>query len=575
MILGPDVVVPTRGNEHDGLADVEQDPAQPFIDADSVQYENDDDDDVVEVVQFKKTYEVIQIDDDHDGVAPGVALRPTTPKHPKTSGPVAAPTPIEEPRPGPSSLSRGVSALRLEEATDVGKDKKTSRPTPVRRRRVFISSSDDSSSSDTDATPLPRGPPPLPLLQQLNAIYEEMRIPQSTFEAAMDLKEKLRTALTFAHPNCDLKLFRNWYLKLKSCDPDYLLLFLDYNGKQSWKMIQNQVNHRELSNSNFILIFAEPVNAEGASVPSPIPRADKKDKITFRDFRRFFEAQDGNFLICRQLSMQIRNEDELGQTFLHKPSNLSFNIVNNPAYILEVQTCRLLEYLLTCDPRAKPMLTLIRYWAKVNNIRFTKPDGQFTPGFPPDPAILDWFVMIYLCEKKIIPSPRQLCLKPHEVVMYSGRDIGFSADPEFAKECALDYEKTNEKAFSVDVLTLARKWFEFFGREFGEHGCKNVFLNTRDGEILPGERFTNLECRMTYVETCSIKRSSHKENLTRANAQPGERVVTMINPLFVEEGFALCSKTMVSSVQPSMEKTGMELGGWIDKLDLKSALLIK
>jgi len=163
--------------------------------------------------------------------------------------------------------------------------------------------------------------------------------------------------------------------------------------------------------------------------------------------------------------MQIRNEDELGLTFLHKATKLSFNIVNNPAYILEVQTCRLLEYLLTFDPRAKPMLTLIRYWAKVNNIRFAKEDDKFTPGFPPDPAILDWFVMIYLCEKKIIPSPRQLCLKPHEVVKYSGRDIGFSADPEFAKECALDYEKTSEKAFSVDVLTLARKWFEFFGRE--------------------------------------------------------------------------------------------------------------
>jgi len=233
MILGPDVVIPTRGNEHDGLDDVEQDPAQPFIDATSVQSENDEDDDVVEVVQVKKTYEVIQIDDDDDGVAPVVASQPRMPKpqRPKTSGPVSAPTPNNEPRPGPSSLSRGVFALRLEEATDVGKDKKTSRPTPVRRRRVYYPSSDDTSSSDSDATPPPRGPPPLPLMQQLKAIYEEMTIPQSTFEAAMDLKEKLRTALTFAHPNCDLKLFRNWYLKLKSCDPDYLLLFLDYKGK--------------------------------------------------------------------------------------------------------------------------------------------------------------------------------------------------------------------------------------------------------------------------------------------------------------------------------------------------------
>jgi len=238
MILGSDVVVPTRGNEHgDRMDDEEQDPAQPFINAASVQYESDDDDDVVEVVQVKKTlvHELINLDDDDDnGVAPVVVSQPRMPKPqcPKTSGPVSSPIPNNEARPGPSSLSRDIAALRLEPINKNGdKEKQPSRPTPVPKRRVYYPSSADSSSSDSDATPPPRGPPPLPLLQQLKTIYEEMRIPQATFEAAMDLKEKLRTALAFARPNCDLQLFRNWYLKLKSCDPDYLLLFLNYNGK--------------------------------------------------------------------------------------------------------------------------------------------------------------------------------------------------------------------------------------------------------------------------------------------------------------------------------------------------------
>jgi len=102
MVLGPDVPIPTKGKEHDdGLDDVEQDPAQRFINATSIQYENDEDDDVVEVVQAKKTlvHEVINLDDD-DGVAPAVASQP------KTSGPASAPTPNHEPRPGPSSLSQ-------------------------------------------------------------------------------------------------------------------------------------------------------------------------------------------------------------------------------------------------------------------------------------------------------------------------------------------------------------------------------------------------------------------------------------------------------------------------------------
>ncbi|CAL8131059.1 unnamed protein product [Orchesella dallaii] len=365
-----------------------------------------------------------------------------------------------------------------------------------------------------------------------------MQIQEREYKDAIDLKNKLCEALSFTFPNCELKMFRNWYLRLKSyhISRSDLLLFLDYEEPTQFGMGSEQRTR----------------SIEG--------RTMYRRKIELKLLESHFRDENGMSEICIKPNRgRALKEDQLGVFFFHTPSNLNFNIVNFPLYIPEVETCRLLEYLLTFDSRAKPLLTLIRYWSQLNKIRLTNEGEYFKAGFPPDPAILDWLVMLFLCCAKIIPSPRQVIKRPHDKFFYDGFDIGFFADPEFAQSFT-SYKEIENDAHTLNVLILATKFFEFYPQQLGR-GYLNLVFNTRDGEIILINDFLNYKCQLSKDEIVYLRSGRrHEGTIYRKNSvKSGEMSLTMINPLFIKHGFPICPLAFTKTVSPAMETTGSKL----------------
>jgi len=214
----------------------------------------------------------------------------------------------------------------------------------------------------------------------------------------------------------------------------------------------------------------------------------------------------------------------------------------------EVQACRLISYLCSFDPRVKPLLTVIRYWAKVNDIRLAKPSSG--RHHPPDPAALDWLVIFFLCyKKKMVPTPRQVVDQPHAKLMLENFDIGFSTGSKFAQEFSQYEEEEGEDVRVFNIFSLAKQLFKFYSHELGL-GEKKLVLNMKDGEIIPMEAFhgkvSSIPTNLTQIEI----EMTRKGNVTTNNA-----VLSLLHPLYLRQGFSFCDKTFVSLVCPKMAIT--------------------
>jgi len=254
----------------------------------------------------------------------------------------------------------------------------------------------------------------------------------------------------------------------------------------------------------------------------------------------------------------LENNDHR-QHFQCPEIGIVFGLEPRPIVLPEVQACRLVTYLCSFDPRVKPLLTLIRYWAEVNEIRLAKPNsGRF---HPPDPAALDWLVIFFLCHrKKMLPTPRQVQARTHAKLFMGGFDIGFSDDSNFVQQFnQKPYIESNEVVGALNIFNLAVQFFRFYV-SFGDREVKKkekkkrVVLNMRDGEVIPMEQFVG---DSTLIET---KLSEEEREMAR-EVNPGENPGQMIllHPLYLKHGFSFCDKTFVNSNCPAMDITKKKL----------------
>lgn len=170
----------------------------------------------------------------------------------------------------------------------------------------------------------------------------------------------------------------------------------------------------------------------------------------------------------------------------------SFTLVTDPSYLVEIRLCQLFQYMCEFDSRAIPLLTIIRYWAKVNKVIL----GESRPASKlliPAPASLDWLVISWMVRIGLVPSPQQIIKRRLHVMNIEIEnviiDTGFLADREYAEEWkgqAQPYPKDGDASI-LDIIQLAQLFFE----ECFEMKGGRWLLNTRTAEIISMKNILN------------------------------------------------------------------------------------
>lgn len=222
------------------------------------------------------------------------------------------------------------------------------------------------------------------------------------------------------------------------------------------------------------------------------------------------------------------NEESFGVELLHKSTGLKFRVINSPLLLYEVQTCRLIEYLCEFDPVVLPLLGLLNYWANVNslmfgNLRVTNPSNPFVTPFP---ASLNWFVLLFLMEKKVIPSTREILSKPHKKIIWQGKDLGFSDDSRYPKawsslsarplslseQIARLRNSDDVELYSIPkilrMLHILKDFFSFYRTKVLATGFQQgIIFNPKGGYILTRSDIMNKKLSLDSSERKILQKS--------------------------------------------------------------------
>lgn len=141
-------------------------------------------------------------------------------------------------------------------------------------------------------------------------------------------------------------------------------------------------------------------------------------------------------IITKQTYSPFNPEESL-DLLISEPDGdpVSVSHVCQPEMIAEAQLCKLLRYMRTFDSRTISLLSLVRYWAKVNNITFGENSTNSGVGVA-YPAALDWMVISWMSTQGLVPRPRDILQREHsliEIVFQNHKvDLGFCLDSKYA-----------------------------------------------------------------------------------------------------------------------------------------------
>jgi len=294
------------------------------------------------------------------------------------------------------------------------------------------------------------------------------------------------------------------------------------------------------------------------------------------DSSEFRRVIPGFTRVANMRNREYKMSDPVGTVYLEQQSTHRFNFVFDQGLIPEAQTCRLLKYLTFFDPRVTPLLRVVRYWAKVNKIRFaqycvTNPD---TPHITPEPSGMEWLVMFFLIHERVVPSPREIAARSHEPLIYKCErgqvDIGFSMDGDYHKKwnksspsyvSNAEFLKDPESdAFLLCVFKLAWQFFNFYSSRINR--WVPVVFNMRDGEILkvkdilyknPGNGWT------TKLETPEV-------GILKGTPKLKDSKMFLLHPLSMKCSFSVCEHTFLTIIRPVMKQTEIKLEKMFEKV---------
>lgn len=284
---------------------------------------------------------------------------------------------------------------------------------------------------------------------------------------------------------------------------------------------------------------------------------------------------NGKFKRSQTSDPNLETTDWVGFRFTHVKTGLHFQLSTSPMYMSEVQRSRLLLHYCQFDPRIKPLLGIVHLWAIVNNIRIDM--GNIKPKYSyntvPDPGALEWLVVFFLCDKGLIPTPRELQSQPHkQLVLQSGQLLSFCEDPHFVADWIQEHsqplQNNNPDKKMMDIITLAQEFFTFSLKivSISEQG-QGIVLNTRDAEILRRDVIrrchdkkvaASLTNKLTLEEVAAIHEEMNKDIYN-------SRRIAMLHPFNVKWKFSVNDKHLRTVVAPIMRSAQAELQSFLDK----------
>ncbi|CAL8143359.1 unnamed protein product [Orchesella dallaii] len=363
--------------------------------------------------------------------------------------------------------------------------------------------SDESQNEDEEV--VDETPPTLsPCLyrQQFDDIMNEIAIPDGDYQQALDLMEKCERIFAKEYPACKLYMFRHWYLKLRNNGTNELLFYVDFDGA-----------------------------LDGSHPHKPLLDREKPFKLQKEQVEDLFTSKAGRKILpgVEAVDTPVADYEPRAFQFLHKPTGLKFSIAGDSHFRTEAQTCRLVKFLLDSDPRARPLLTLIFYWANECEVVTSQPIYKWpnlTHAFAPHPASLEWMILLFLVEKKIIPSPREVQKRAHKkLVIFSETDIGFSTAEWEHPSRSGPPENSNE--FFIHLVELARDFFDFYSKL--QSG--SWILNTRDGEVILKKDFLSDNPKASQAERKTKLRQEEVAKIMKIEKRWGKRAFIMLHPL--------------------------------------------
>lgn len=394
------------------------------------------------------------------------------------------------------------------------------------------------------------------LRTQFESVRQIMEIPDIEYKSAMQIINGLNELFQPLYPTFKAAPFRNWFLKLH--DPT--------NTDNNDMLICAYLTDGGTSKARQTLTRAR---MEEIILTSP-----KGRKIFANVTKRHTNPKD------EERSPAAKQFGSSNVLQLKHPDGFLCSIVLTRRLLFEAQLCGLLRYMCSFDARCVPLLAMVRYWARVNRIRFGKARvcNELIHLLVPTPASLDWLVMTFLVGVKLVPTPRQIRSREHEPLLATEDipvDIGFNADPMFTQEWWTDPKRVDpppefdSDEFYLSILQLAQQFFACHGDHFYQ---QNSLINTLDGELQnllsfmggkkPGD--TNLTDDEINI---LMKLQSNKDIRIRLNLTTTP--LHVLNPLWVGSSLhvRIASKKEFTRISRFMRATGDELESFLRKAD--------
>lgn len=420
-------------------------------------------------------------------------------------------------------------------------------------------------------------------------LLESATITASEFNRAKMVMETFRIVLAAAMKACGDKrtpqvhMFRNWYLQFKNSTSDSLLLIAHASEGLKTLNCECIIHIRE-----FCIWFNRQFSIFYISDDSPQSKVTSFHPEWITAVIHYCEEIYGLPTPADDVepsTLSFTDMDRVGLDVLDIQLNLKFRLVTAPCFLPEMQRCRLLQYYCQFDPRIKPLLGVVHLWAVTNKIHIGRKDidSQQAHRHVPDPSALEWLVVMFLLDKKIIPTPREIQKLPHQplniVCRYDKEvcnndfddrrviDIGFSADPQFAVEWAARNSKRLEQdgdtvAAMKSVFELAAGFFNYVSHHCG-HKNRCLVLNTRDGEVLKKSKIFALnqkeESQLTSEEMFYLREELGKETYKSSR-------ILLMNPFYIKWRFSISDNLFLHKVVPKMWNARSKLQSFAEKL---------
>lgn len=319
------------------------------------------------------------------------------------------------------------------------------------------------------------------LERQYNSIQNQMKISKQGYSRAVDTVAKVNNFFSHSIPPFRASIFRHTYLRLQDPstpfhDPQEKILIFCWKLKEDPRN-GHYVTFQDLKSELFVN------RRKFTKQLFPTLRLSTDKEFSQEGDSLHSGADFWFWFLILVLSYKHENID-----------TLFFVLVRNPAYFVETRLCHLLKYMCTFDPRAAPLLTLVRYWSQKSEVALGGNHGDH-PGFIiPAPASLDWMVISWMVASGYIPSPHEILSQKHtykSLMVDLGKDkvdVGFLADFGYSEEWRKLIGKhipSDGNDFILSVLQLAQSFFQ----ESSQLRNGKWLLSTRHGELIPMEKF--------------------------------------------------------------------------------------